>query len=243
MKSHFSRVVCLIILAGCGNPLQEAKQSLQGSWMDGRFLDSLEATGSPYRATISLHGVSDLRYDATYDSIVVGYYGHASFESKGLALSGDDSVRIGGVDRGMTIPSPQWADRMLVQGVELRRVSRVFQLTMNEYILRKYFHGKYRFLGAGGSPHKDTVVIEGSGSVKGLGEITNFAVVTDYQDTRIVGDAASFESIFVTDTLYYHWNLADDTLHLEWIPHVDRKEIPPPSPPGPKFALVRLRDK
>lgn len=229
-----------LFLGGCGNSLEETRKSLQGTWIAGAYLDALESTRSPLSASRTLSGISDFHYDADRDSAVFAFAGGKRVGMRGMTMLGDGAVHFAGDSLTITFSGPRGADRMKIGPVELRRISRVPEMTITEYLVRRLFAGTYRIL-APQPAGSDTVRISYDGGVTGLGEFVMLTPVADYGGPFPTVDAVMLETLFHPDTLYYSWTSRGDTLAVHRLKRTDSHESHAPKFPGEAFTLLRQR--
>lgn len=228
-----------LLCCGCGSSPEEIKKSLQGTWIAGTYLDSLERTGSPLRAARTLSGISSFHYDSGRDSAIFGFDAGRTVGGKGLTVLVDGRLQFVGGGIILTFDGPRGADRMRIGTADLRRISRVADMKLSEYLVRRLFAGSYRILEPPGSRGKGVVAISDAGAVDGLGEFVTMKPVTDYRRPFPGVDAVMLETLFQPDTLYYAWWITGDTLRARWIERPGGTGHPPPGHPGPSFTLLR----
>jgi hypothetical protein len=227
-----------LLCCGCGSSPEETKKSLQGTWISGAYLDSLERTGSPLRAARTLSGISDFHYDPGRDSAVFGFDAGRTVGGRGLTVLEDGRLQFVGGGLTLTFDGPRGADRMRIGTADLRRISRVADMTLGEYLVRRLFAGSYRILEPPDSGGRGVVTISYGGAVVGFGDIVTINPVADPRSFP-GEDAVMLETLFQPDTLYYAWKFSGDTLRARWIELPDRSGHPPPGIPGRSFALFR----
>lgn len=238
--TRFSILCCLsLLMAGCGDPAEETRRSLRGTWISGAYLDTLHSTGSPARAAAFARGVLDFHYDPLRDSAVIGVNGQRYSGRNAVALLGGDSIDLSAGGFSTRFGSPRGADRLLIAGVELRRVSHVPEVTVGEYLVNRYFVANYIRLDSSGRASSDSVAITSAGAVKGLGDVVALAIAADTGHPWPESDILAFETMFPSDTLYYSWRFHGDTLTAIWKPRLTDSRKSPPEPPGFTLRLLR----
>jgi hypothetical protein len=228
-----------LLCCGCGSSPEETKKSLQGTWIAGAYLDSLERTGSPLLAARTLSGISDFHYDPARDSAVFGFDAARTVGGKGLTVLEDGRLQFTGGGLTLTFEGPRGADRMRIGTADLRRISRVADMTVSEYLVRRLFAGSYRLLEPPDTGGGGVVTVSHGGAVDGLGDIVSMNPVADYRRPFPGEDAVMLETLFQPDTLYYAWRISGDTLRARWIHLPDGIAHRPPDIPGPSFTLLR----
>lgn len=227
----------LLLFGGCGSSPEEVRRSLQGTWIAGDYLDSLSSTGSPLRAARMLRGISDFHYDPERDSVTLGFNAATTVAGKGLTVLDDGRLSFAGEGIALTFDPPRGADRIQIGSVELRRVSRVPEMTIGEYLVRRFFAGTYVVLEPAGQD--SAMVVSPGGAVKGLGDIISLTPVADYSGPFPAVDAVQLETLFQPDTLYYAWQSRGDTVRGVWLAMPDRPGRRPPQIPGSSFTVLR----
>jgi hypothetical protein len=127
---------------------------------------------------------------------------------------------------------------MRIGTADLRRISRVADMTVGEYLVRRLFAGSYRILEPSDTGGRGVVTVSYGGAVDGLGDIVSMTPVADPRPFP-GEDALMLETLFQPDTLYYAWKMAGDTLRARWIQPPDGTGHRPPDIPGPSFTLLR----